>query len=229
MAQDGRRPAPPLWTHSNDGQLQALVFAGLLAYRLVNTRYVGTLFQPDEYFQALEPAWRSAFGPDAGAWITWEWKEGLRTSLHPLVFSLVYQVADWLCGLFALPPTSRAHVLVAAPGVLQAVFAAILDFFTWRTAARVHGDDHSAGSAALLLTIISPWQWFCSVRTFTNALEATLTAVAIHYFPWAWFLDNNDNAGTDSTQLGRPSHSGQSGRMSTTTPTAGLKPVKHFV
>ncbi|KAK4610648.1 GPI mannosyltransferase 3 [Fulvia fulva] len=218
MAQDGRRQAPLLRTRSNNGELQAIVFAGLLAYRLVNSRYVDTFFQPDEYFQALEPAWRSAFGPDAGAWITWEWKEGLRTSVHPLIFSLVYRVADWACSVFAVTPNTRADVLVAAPGVLQAVFAAILDLFTWRTAARVYGDDHAASPATLILTVISPWQWFCSVRTFSNSLEATLTAAAVHYFPWNWFLEVNKQAKSTSLQPESPSSSDGSAHESVRPP-----------
>lgn len=43
----------------------------LIAYRLVNAFAVRTFFQPDEYFQSLEPAWEIAFGKDQGAWITW--------------------------------------------------------------------------------------------------------------------------------------------------------------
>jgi hypothetical protein len=43
----------------------------LIAYRLVNAFAVRTFFQPDEYFQSLEPAWKIAFGEDQGAWITW--------------------------------------------------------------------------------------------------------------------------------------------------------------
>ncbi|EME44412.1 glycosyltransferase family 22 protein [Dothistroma septosporum NZE10] len=201
-----------------------MVFAGLLAYRLVNARYVETFFQPDEYFQALEPAWRSAFGPDSAAWITWEWKEGLRTSVHPLIFSLVYRMADWLCEMFALRRSTRADVLVAAPGVLQAIFAATLDFFTWRTAARVYGTDHAAGSAALALTVISPWQWFCSVRTFSNSLEATLTAAAIHYFPWDWFLNNDGNVKEISMQPARSLCGANEQHTSTKVSAAELRP-----
>jgi phosphatidylinositol glycan class B len=43
----------------------------LLIFRFVNALCVKTLFQPDEYFQALEPALNVAFGPDSGAWLTW--------------------------------------------------------------------------------------------------------------------------------------------------------------
>jgi hypothetical protein len=43
----------------------------ILAVRLINAFWVVTFFQPDEFFQALEPAWQLAFGPGSGAWITW--------------------------------------------------------------------------------------------------------------------------------------------------------------
>ena len=43
----------------------------LIAFRLLNALPVRTFFQPDEYFQSLEPAWEYAFGQDSGAWITW--------------------------------------------------------------------------------------------------------------------------------------------------------------
>lgn len=43
----------------------------LVAFRIVNALCVKTFFQPDEYFQSLEPAWEIAFGSERGAWITW--------------------------------------------------------------------------------------------------------------------------------------------------------------
>ena len=43
----------------------------LIAFRILNALSVRTFFQPDEYFQSLEPAWQIAFGEDSGAWITW--------------------------------------------------------------------------------------------------------------------------------------------------------------
>lgn len=42
-----------------------------VAFRILNALCVRTFFQPDEYFQSLEPAWQVAFGKDSGAWITW--------------------------------------------------------------------------------------------------------------------------------------------------------------
>ncbi|KAK0801805.1 glycosylphosphatidylinositol anchor biosynthesis [Friedmanniomyces endolithicus] len=110
------------------------VFVLLLAFRLVNALCVQTYFQPDEYFQSLEPAWQMAFGLDSGAWITWEWREHLRSSLHPMIFAGVYRSATEVCGLLDVTTGTRAAILLAAPKVLQAIIAATGDFFTWALA-----------------------------------------------------------------------------------------------
>jgi phosphatidylinositol glycan class B len=47
------------------------VWLMLLVFRCINAALIVTFFQPDEYFQSLEPAWQMAFGPQSGAWITW--------------------------------------------------------------------------------------------------------------------------------------------------------------
>ena len=47
------------------------IFLFLLAFRILNALSIRTFFQPDEYFQSLEPAWEMAFGADGGAWVTW--------------------------------------------------------------------------------------------------------------------------------------------------------------
>jgi phosphatidylinositol glycan class B len=47
------------------------VFALLVAFRIVNALTLRTFFQPDEFFQSLEPAWQLAFGEASDAWITW--------------------------------------------------------------------------------------------------------------------------------------------------------------
>lgn len=47
------------------------VLGFLIAFRLLNALIIRTFFQPDEYFQSLEPGWQLAFGKNSGAWITW--------------------------------------------------------------------------------------------------------------------------------------------------------------
>lgn len=43
----------------------------IFAVRFANSLCVRTFFQPDEYFQVLEPAWQMMYGNDSGAWLTW--------------------------------------------------------------------------------------------------------------------------------------------------------------
>lgn len=47
------------------------VLSALLTFRFINALSVITFFQPDEYYQSVEPAWQTAFGSGSGAWITW--------------------------------------------------------------------------------------------------------------------------------------------------------------
>ncbi|EXJ75886.1 uncharacterized protein A1O5_00394 [Cladophialophora psammophila CBS 110553] len=172
------------------------VFLFLVGFRVVNALTTRTFFQPDEYFQALEPAWQWAFGEGAGAWITWEWKNHLRSAIHPAIFGLCYQLADSVAEHLMLQNPMRSEVLLAAPKTLQAIFAATADFYTWRLASSVYGDGSTASLATLLLTVVSPWQWFCSTRTFSNSLETTLTIIALYNWPWNRTLphDGNDDA-----------------------------------
>lgn len=37
------------------------------------------------------------------------------------------------------------------------------------------------------MSMCSPFQWFCSTRTFSNSLETTLTIMALYYWPWELF------------------------------------------
>ncbi|KAL3465068.1 Alg9-like mannosyltransferase family-domain-containing protein [Aspergillus heterothallicus] len=177
-----RPPSPPPDASSN-----ILVF--LIAFRLVNALTVRTFFQPDEFFQSLEPAWKIAFGENQGPWITWEWKHQLRSSLHPLIFAAVYTVTDLVARTLGTSPASRADLLIAAPGFTQAVIAAVGDYYTWKLARYIYGDRSYESWATLALTVLSPWQWFCSTRTLSNCLETTITIVALNLWPWEWATD----------------------------------------
>ncbi|KAM3078572.1 glycosylphosphatidylinositol anchor biosynthesis [Clarireedia jacksonii] len=111
----------------------------LLVFRLINAFCVRTFFQPDEYFQSLEPAWRMVFGPDSGAWLTWEWRYQLRSSLHPVLFAAFYIIVDKPMELLGFFPQFRAEVLAVLPNVVQSIFAAICDYYTWSLAEKLYG------------------------------------------------------------------------------------------
>ena len=44
----------------------------------------------------------------------------------------------------------------------------------------------------LALTVLNPWQWFCSTRTLSNCLETTMTVLALSYWPWEWSIDDSE-------------------------------------
>lgn len=139
----------------------------LVAFRILNALSIKTFFQPDEYFQSLEPAWEIAFGADSGAWITWvriiwctwsamvaniraqEWKNHLRSAIHPALFAAVYWAASSLAWVLRLSPSYRADLLVAAPKMIQAVIAALGDYYTWKLGERVYGVGSNEAWAAV--------------------------------------------------------------------------------
>ncbi|RPA81644.1 hypothetical protein BJ508DRAFT_238951 [Ascobolus immersus RN42] len=163
----------------------SLLFLLILAFRLVNALTTRTFFQPDEYFQALEPAWDLVFGR---GWITWEWWEKLRSIAHPLLFAGVYKTADIISQTLKLSPEIRSELLLVAPKVYQAVFAALGDYWTYTLALAVAGpgekDRKGRAMTTLFISLGSAFHWFCSTRTFSNSLETTLTAGALTYWPW---------------------------------------------
>ena len=73
-----KAPSSTARSSSKKGNAASLVtvpardaLAVIFAIRFANALCVRTFFQPDEYFQALEPAWNMLFGDDSGAWLTW--------------------------------------------------------------------------------------------------------------------------------------------------------------
>ncbi|EER42578.1 mannosyltransferase [Histoplasma capsulatum H143] len=110
----------------------------------------------------------------------------LRSSIHPYIFAAVYYVSNLVSGYLSISPLYRANLLLAAPKLTQALFAAVGDFYTWKLAGKVYGNSSYEAWGALALTVLSPWQWFCSTRTLSNCLETSLTVVALYLWPWGW-------------------------------------------
>ncbi|CAD6565340.1 MAG: glycosylphosphatidylinositol anchor biosynthesis [Alectoria sarmentosa] len=161
------------------------IFLFLLAFRILNALSIKTFFQPDEFFQSLEPAWEIAFGANSGAWITWEWRNRLRSAIHPAIFAAVYMLSSGLSWVLHLSPTYRADLLVAAPKVTQAIFAAVGDYYTWKLGERVYGSGSNEAWATLALTVC----------------KTTLTVVALNLWPWHWSTDAEEDDEIDKDGL----------------------------
>ena len=78
-----------------------------------------------------------------------EWRNQLRSSLHPILFAGIYRAAAIFSNICNCSPVARSTLLLAAPKITQGTFAAGLDFFTWRLAEAVYG----AGSHAAWTTV----------------------------------------------------------------------------
>lgn len=68
------------------------VFKIFLIVRLVSIHEVYTYFVPDEYWQTLEVAHRMTFGY---GYLTWEWKQGIRNYVYPLIFSGLFSLLKY--------------------------------------------------------------------------------------------------------------------------------------
>jgi phosphatidylinositol glycan class B len=69
--------------------------------------------------------------------------------VHPWIFAIVYKVADAMSTLEGATRAARAGDLLIAPQIAQAIFAALLDFYTWKLSQKIYG----AGSAASIATV----------------------------------------------------------------------------
>lgn len=77
-------------------------------------------------------------------------------------------MADNASRLLQLSPLSHADLLIAAPKITQAVFAALGDFYTWKLAGRVYGRNGNetwavvggnGSSAVLNMTLANNYSW----------------------------------------------------------------------
>ena len=56
-----------------------------------------------------------------------------------MLFAGVYHIAAMLASIYDVSPALRAELLIAAPKFTQAIFAALLDCYTWRLAESIYG------------------------------------------------------------------------------------------
>lgn len=71
LPEQDKSPRRRAFKRAQDATTAQDILLFLIAFRILNALSIRTFFQPDEYFQSLEPAWQMAFGTDSGAWITW--------------------------------------------------------------------------------------------------------------------------------------------------------------
>lgn len=147
------------------------LYVTLLVIRLLNSLTLKTYFQADEYWQALEPAHKLVYGY---GFLTWEWRQGLRSFIHPLIYSMIYKTCEELS-------LSYSYILYL-PKVVNALIASVGDFYLFKLSKKVTQNEAIA-RLTLVLGLLSSFNWYCSTRSFSNTLEMHLTTIALYYFP----------------------------------------------
>eukprot|EP00250_Pteridium_aquilinum_P023112 c26218_g1_i1 orf=91-1770(+) len=146
------------------------LLVGCIAFRLINALVLQTFFNPDEYWQSVEVAHHIVFGYGH---LTWEWLRGIRSYIHPLIFAGLYKVLE-------LTKMDTRWLVMKAPRLLQALFAAGGDLYLFRLSRHYWG-DHVA-RWAIFCQLCNWFTFFCMVRTFSNCLETVLTLAALYYW-----------------------------------------------
>ncbi|KAF8891237.1 glycosyltransferase family 22 protein [Infundibulicybe gibba] len=157
-----------------DGSTRVIVFVRILI--ALCTR---TIFQPDEYFQALEPAYNLVFGHGQ---LTWEWlaPRPIRSIFYPLLNVPVY----WILKTSRVSDFGRLGdmCLTAVPKIMHGAFAAITDIYTAKLAFRFIGAEYV--STVTFLSLTSFFHALCLSRSLSNSLETSLSVIAFAYYPW---------------------------------------------
>ncbi|KAK1418396.1 hypothetical protein QVD17_27540 [Tagetes erecta] len=147
------------------------IFIICLIFRMINSLFVQTYFNPDEHWQALEVAHRITFGYGH---LTWEWTKGIRSYLHPMLFAVLYKV------LFILHLDTPLF-MIKAPRLLQSMLSSFGDLYLFKLSHALYG-DHVA-QWALFAQLTNWFMFYCITRTLSNSLETVLTVVSLYYWP----------------------------------------------
>ncbi|KAK6942377.1 GPI mannosyltransferase [Dillenia turbinata] len=147
------------------------VFTVCLVFRLVNSLLVQTYFNPDEHWQGPEVAHRLVFGYGH---LTWEWKKGIRSYVHPMPFAFLYKV-------LAIFHLDTPWFMMRTPRLLQSIFAAIGDFYSYKYSDVLFG--HHVAQWVLFSQFTNWFMFFAITRTLSNSLETVLTLVSLYYWP----------------------------------------------
>lgn len=147
-----------------------------LAVRVAIALSTQGFFQPDEYFQALEPAHHYVFGYGH---LTWEWVSPapLRSIIYPALNIPPFWLIKTL-GLDARYP----ELLIAGPRVVHGLLAGITDIGIREITRRVLNDAFVP--SAYFVSLTSLFHSLSLSRSMSNSLETSLTAAALSYYPW---------------------------------------------
>ncbi|KAG2041838.1 glycosyltransferase family 22 protein [Suillus americanus] len=146
-------------------------------------------FQPDEYFQALEPAHHYVFGYGH---LTWEWVSS--APLRSIIYPALNIPPFWLIKTLGLDER-YPELLIAGPRIVHGLLAAITDIEIREITRQVLND--SFVPTAYFVSLTSLFHSLSLSRSMSNSLETSLTTAAVSYYPW----DNARSVQVQSTRM----------------------------
>ena len=127
-------------------------------------------FVPDETWQSVEVAHNMVFGQ---GYLTWEWKEGIRSYLHPCLYAILFYVMKWTT-------IDSSDLIILLPRILQAVISAIGDTCMVNVFEKIFWKENKSIFIAVYAT-----NWFvlyASSRTLINTFEMALTNISLKFY-----------------------------------------------
>jgi len=141
----------------------------LLTVRLGMGLLSWTWYVPDETWQSVEVAHRLVYGRGE---LTWEWEEGIRSYLHPLLCSVPL-------ALLKITGLDTQYLVIVTPKLLQGLMTGICEYCLYCS---VQQSSTRTGSWFLLLSAFNWHTLYTGSRTLINTLEYSLTSLALAFY-----------------------------------------------
>jgi phosphatidylinositol glycan class B len=170
-----------------------VVFLCCCIFRIVNLFLVQSQFDPDEYWQGLEPAYCQVFGSCDG--LTWEWKRRSQISnIQSVKDFIVHGLEGPVRSYVSIVPTMLFYYVVKYAGIdstwmisrgplfINAILvAAPTDWSVWYMAKWMSGEGREKDTRLwyLYASLTSWFNAYALVRTYSNSLETCFLAIGL--------------------------------------------------
>ena len=184
-----------------------LIYTTAATYRLINAHFIQTQFDPDEYWQTLEPAYCLAFKNSSNCVYTWEWTRSRALSLsrhQPNVFIDTLQNAlhgpvrshvsilptFWFYKIVHYLSWDSTYMISHGPLYIHALLVvAPTDIATYVISRWIHNiiiihpekncDNPNLPLLALMANITNWFHGYALIRTYSNSVETMLLIVGM--------------------------------------------------
>ncbi|KAJ1615328.1 dolichyl-phosphate-mannose-glycolipid alpha-mannosyltransferase [Cryptosporidium canis] len=126
-----------------------MILISVIAFRVLNSQIISTTYNPDEYWQSLEVAYKIV---NNYGYLTWEWEPciSLRGIIHPLIFTVCYIairllkiVGGAVCGKDSQHFYCISNYYFCIPRLFQSIFAVLTDIGTSKVAYQLLSKYHT--------------------------------------------------------------------------------------